>query len=82
MTPIYTENYRGYDIEIMRDEATATSAEDFGYTDIDSEDAQDAWNEYLAVTDCNRNELGLQSAAFWDAIRCNQRLHQDHITCD
>ena len=35
----------------------------------------------LVVTDCNRNELGLQSACFPDHIRCLYRPPQDHIIC-
>src|SRR5215475_13049461 len=35
----------------------------------------------VALTDCNRNQLGLQSARFWDHIICLYRPAQDHITC-
>jgi transposase len=35
----------------------------------------------LDVADCNRNQLGLQSARFWDHIICLYRPAQDHITC-
>jgi site-specific DNA recombinase len=35
----------------------------------------------VAVTDCNRNEPGLQSAHFWDRIKCIYRPGQDHIIC-
>jgi hypothetical protein len=35
----------------------------------------------VAVTDCNRNGSGLQSARFWDHIKCLYRHGQDHIIC-
>jgi len=35
----------------------------------------------LHVTDCNRNEPGLQSARFPDHILCLDRLPQDHNRC-
>ncbi len=35
----------------------------------------------IAVTDCNRNWPGLQSARFWDHIHCLYRHGQDHIIC-
>jgi len=33
----------------------------------------------IGVADCNRNQLGLQSARFWDHIICLYRPAQDHI---
>jgi hypothetical protein len=36
---------------------------------------------HLAVTDCNRNRPGLQSARFWDHIHCLYHPTQDHIIC-
>jgi hypothetical protein len=35
----------------------------------------------IGVTDCNRNGSGLQSAHFWDHIKCLYRPGQDHIKC-
>ena len=35
----------------------------------------------IAVTDCNRNQLGLQSARFQDHIICLYPSPQDHIIC-
>ena len=35
----------------------------------------------VGVTDCNRNGSGLQSARFWDHIKCLYRHGQDHIIC-
>ena len=35
----------------------------------------------VGVTDCNRNEPGLQSARFWDHINCLYRPAPDHINC-
>ena len=35
----------------------------------------------IGVADCNRNQLGLQSARFWDHIICLYRPAQDHIIC-
>jgi hypothetical protein len=37
--------------------------------------------EGLPVTDCNRNQPGLQSARFPDHIKCLYRPAQDRIIC-
>jgi len=47
-------------------------------------DAPDIPNRHLLeihVTACNRNRPGLQSARFWDHIKCLYRHSQDHINC-
>ena len=42
-----------------------------------------ALNDYrLGVTDCNRNQPGLQSAHCQDHIYCIYRPAQDHIICN
>ena len=42
---------------------------------------QDYAGAVLCVTACNRNRPGLQSARFWDRIKCIYRPVQDHIIC-
>ena len=36
----------------------------------------------IGVTDCNRNQPGLQSARFQDHINCIYHPAQDHINCN
>ena len=42
----------------------------------------DAPARSLSVTDCNRNQPGLQSARFQDHINCIYHPAQDHINCN
>ena len=42
---------------------------------------QDESLQVIAVTACNRNWPGLQSACFWDHINCLYRHGQGHINC-